>query len=292
MQFLIVGLLKGSQIVRLKQEAEKLGSEVSGCLTSDLVVKIDGQKVSLSVNGRDLSEFDLIYLAAGVESKKRLEWFAACEYINKKFGTKIVNQAVIDTRLNYIPVQDWSFIKLAQNGIAQPKTYSVFNGDSLNEIVNEFGFPLIVKNSDTHQGKGIKLIKSKSDLEKIAYSDNVLFRKFIPNNGDIRILTVDGEAIGAMKRIPKTGDFRSNISAGGRGDNLDLTNYSNIKEIAEKSARACGLDIAGVDVIIDKTTGKPYVLEVNVGPQFKGFEKYTGINAASEIIKYFIKRCS
>jgi ribosomal protein S6--L-glutamate ligase len=136
------------------------------------------------------------------------------------------------------------------------------------------------------------MANSKDEIEKIIkenkeISPSFIIREFIPNDGDIRVFTVGYLAIGAMKRIPPEGDFRSNISLGGTGENYELEKYPKVKLLAEKAAEITGTEIAGVDIILHKETGNPYILEVNPGPQFTGFEKYTGVNAALEIIKYF-----
>jgi glutathione synthase/RimK-type ligase-like ATP-grasp enzyme len=114
-----------------------------------------------------------------------------------------------------------------------------------------------------------------------------VIREYIPNDGDIRVFCVGYSAIGAMKRTPPKGDFRSNISVGGSGTEYDLSKNPKVKEIAEKFSRVMELEIAGVDVMIHKDIGEPYILEINPGPQFMGLEKYTKTNAALEIIKYF-----
>jgi len=59
--------------------------------------------------------------------------------------------------------------------------------------------------------------------------------------------------------------------------------------IAEKISKVTRTEIAGVDIMVNKETGKPYVLEVNHGPQFAGIEKATGINIAAKIVDYFEK---
>jgi len=135
-------------------------------------------------------------------------------------------------------------------------------------------------------------VNSSEELEKVIKENKeaspaFIIRQFIENDGDVRIFTVGYKAIGAMKRTPKIGDFRSNISQGGAGENFDLSKNQDVKEMAEKISRLTRTEIAGVDIMIEKNTGKPYILEINPGPQFTGFEKYTGTNAASAIIRYF-----
>lgn len=295
MKFLIVGLLKGSQITRFREEAGKLGHEVDGCAAADLVIKSGDGKLEVSVNGQNLNRYDLIYLCAGVESKRRFEWYIACDFLMENSKVKIVNEVTLSPSQKYYPIQSWFYLKQYENGISQPLTYTVFNDKNLDEIIGTLGSPVIVKLSETHQGKGIFLCNSEEEIKGVIAKNpgqTYLLRKFIPNDGDLRVFVVGGRAIGAMKRIStREGEFRSNISVGGKGKFFDLEKNKEIKELAEKSAKVTGVEIAGVDVIINKETSEPYILEVNVGPQFKGLEKYTRVNVAGEIIKYFASKC-
>jgi glutathione synthase len=77
--------------------------------------------------------------------------------------------------------------------------------------------------------------------------------------GDKRILLVDGMPLGAINRIPKAGDFRSNLAVGGAPEPTELT--AREKEICAELApalRAAGLFFVGIDVIGD------YLSEINV----------------------------
>tara|TARA_B110000879_G_scaffold92477_1_gene126627 strand:+ start:236 stop:1261 length:1026 start_codon:yes stop_codon:yes gene_type:complete len=77
--------------------------------------------------------------------------------------------------------------------------------------------------------------------------------------GDVRILMLNGEPIGAMKRIPATNDIRSNVHAGGAVVKHVLTKQEKrlCKYIGPKLVRD-GLYFTGVDVIGGK------LIEVNV----------------------------
>ena len=232
----------------------------------------------------------MVYLWA--LGKRRWEWYTVCDYINKKYGTIIVNKVVIDAAENYSPTPIISYRKQFENKLPFPASVLVFSHKSVGSVIDKFKFPVIVKASTTHQGRGVYLANSKQEIEKIIkenseISPSFIIREFIPNDSDIRVFTVGYRAIGAMRRIPQKGEFRSNISLGGIGEKFDLEKYPEVKYIAEKVSEITGTEIAGVDIIINKETGKPYILEINPGPQFTGFEKYTGINAAEEIVKYF-----
>jgi glutathione synthase len=90
----------------------------------------------------------------------------------------------------------------------------------------------------------------------------VMAQKYIPaiSEGDKRILVVDGKpAPYALARIPKAGESRGNLAAGGRGEARPLT--ARDRTIAEAvGARVAqeGLLLVGLDVIGD------YLTEVNV----------------------------
>ena len=91
---------------------------------------------------------------------------------------------------------------------------------------------------------------------------SVMAQRFIPEivDGDKRIVLIDGEpAPFSLARIPKAGETRGNLAAGGRGVAQPLTPRD--REIAEGVGRrlaADGLFVVGLDVIGD------YLTEVNV----------------------------
>ncbi len=90
----------------------------------------------------------------------------------------------------------------------------------------------------------------------------VMVQRFIPEirEGDKRVLVIDGEVVPyALARIPKSGETRGNLAAGGRGVAMPLTTME--KQIAEKIAplmKALGLFIVGLDMIGGRLT------EINV----------------------------
>ncbi len=77
--------------------------------------------------------------------------------------------------------------------------------------------------------------------------------------GDVRVLMLHGEPIGAIRRRPAKGDARSNISAGGTVEKYKLTKEDKIlcKKVGEKLVRD-GIYYAGLDLIGGK------LIEVNV----------------------------
>ena len=113
-----------------------------------------------------------------------------------------------------------------------------------------------------------------------------MIQEFIPNSGDYRVLVLGKKVLGVMKRSSQNkNEFRNNYSVGGKVEVADLPQA--VKDMAVRAAEICGLTVAGVDVM-EKTPGDYVVLEVNKGPQFKGFMEATGIDVPQEIVKFLI----
>ena len=93
------------------------------------------------------------------------------------------------------------------------------------------------------------------------WNEPFMVQAFLPDvaKGDKRIVLVDGEPTGAINRLPKKGEIRSNLAAGGSAQPTELTARE-----AEICARigpdlaARGLIFVGIDVIAG------YLTEINV----------------------------
>jgi glutathione synthase len=94
-----------------------------------------------------------------------------------------------------------------------------------------------------------------------AFAEPLIAQKYLPavRKGDKRIILLDGEAVGAINRVPAKGETRSNLHAGGRAEAVDMT--ARDQEICDRlgpELSARGLVLVGIDVIGD------YLTEVNV----------------------------
>ena len=131
---------------------------------------------------------------------------------------------------------------------------------------------MILKPLNGFGGSGVILIE-KSAMNSISslldfYINNkdgssnyVILQDYIPgaDQGDVRILMLNGKAIGAMKRVPGENDHRSNVSAGGRVEKHALTKREKelCRRIGPKLVKD-GLYFVGIDVI------NGMLVEVNV----------------------------
>jgi glutathione synthase len=112
----------------------------------------------------------------------------------------------------------------------------------------------------------------------------VMAQRFIPeiSDGDKRVLVIGGEPVPySLARIPKKGETRGNLAAGGTGVARELT--ARDREIAEAMGPRFvedGLMLVGLDVIGD------YLTEVNVTSPtcFQEITEQTGFNVAGMML--------
>lgn len=107
----------------------------------------------------------------------------------------------------------------------------------------------------------------------------VILQKFLPavTKGDKRILLVDGEAVGAINRVPEKGQIRSNMAVGGKPEPVELSARDlEICAAIGPELKRRGLLFVGIDVIGD------YLTEINVTSPTGAvaLKRFTGIDAA------------
>lgn len=145
-----------------------------------------------------------------------------------------------------------------------PNTHVSKNKEYLIEQIKESkSDKMIIKPLNGFGGSGVILIE-KSAMSNInslldfyinsadGTTNYVILQDYIEgaDQGDIRILMLNGEPVGAMRRIPGSGDHRSNVSAGGRIAKHALTKEEKAlcKQIGPKLV-SDGLYFVGIDVI-------------------------------------------
>jgi glutathione synthase len=110
----------------------------------------------------------------------------------------------------------------------------------------------------------------------------LIVQKFLPavSKGDKRVILVDGEAVGAINRVPAEGETRSNMHVGGRPEKIGLSERD--REICARIGpvlREKGQIFVGIDVIGD------WLTEINVTSPtgIQELERFDGVNIAAKI---------
>ena len=115
-----------------------------------------------------------------------------------------------------------------------------------------------------------------------ASTEPVMVQEFLPEvvRGDKRIILVDGEAVGAINRVPATGEIRSNLVAGGTAEQSVLTEREiEICKRLKPELKKRGLLFVGIDVIGD------WLTEINVTSPtgLQAVNKFDGVSLESQI---------
>ncbi len=153
-----------------------------------------------------------------------------------------------------------------------PKTHVTKNKEYLKKTIKEGPDKMILKPLNGYGGSGVILIEKRAMISinslldfyidnKDGTSNYVILQDYIEgaDQGDVRILLLNGKPIGAMRRVPGDEDHRSNVSAGGSIAKHTLTKEE--KELCRKIGPKLvkdGLYFVGIDVINNM------LVEVNV----------------------------
>ena len=148
---------------------------------------------------------------------------------------------------------------------------------------------IILKPLYGNGGAGVfKLAHSDSNLSSLhelftgINREPLIVQKYLPDvsAGDKRVILVDGEPVGAINRVPASGETRSNMHVGGRPEKVALTERD--REICAAIGpllREKGQIFVGIDVI------GGWLTEINVTSPtgIQELERFDGINVARMI---------
>lgn len=182
--------------------------------------------------------------------------------------------------------------------VVAPMTYENIgytSFDFLDRVISEFGFPLVVKECFGSFGMQVYMVHDRDEFDKTVKDIGgkpMLFQKYIKESSgfDVRLQVVGDEVVAAMYRYTDDGDFRANITHGGKMRKYE-PDAAEIR-LAVNTVKALGLDFAGVDLLFSRGKNKPadMLCEVNSNAHFKNIFDCTGVNVADEIMDYIVKR--
>ena len=125
-------------------------------------------------------------------------------------------------------------------------------------------------------------LNSLVELLQTVFREPFMVQQYRPEvrGGDKRVILVNGEAVGAVNRVPSKDETRSNLHVGGTAAPSELT--ARDREICDRlgpELKRRGLLFAGIDVI------GPYLTEVNVTSPtgIRQIEAFGGPNIAALI---------
>jgi RimK family alpha-L-glutamate ligase len=202
-------------------------------------------------------------------------------------GIRVVNapraiEACVDKYL--------ALARLEASGMPIPPTFVCESTEEALDAFEALGCDVVVKPIFGAEGRGLLRVQhrelARRTFQTLESLKSILYlQKYLANDGsDFRAFVLGGRVLGSIRRRAALGDWRTNLSQGGVGEKIVLDPM--IERLAIDAARAVGAEVAGVDVVIDADATRPYVLEVNGAPGWRGLSRITGIDVASEVLSW------
>ena len=173
--------------------------------------------------------------------------------------------------------------RLLDAGIPVPPTAIIQSHADLQSITEEYDGNVVLKPIFGSNGQGlVQFRNTTTQLPSFFLKTGVcVAQRHIANEGwDVRILIIGSEAY-AMKRIATDGEWRTNISQGGRAE--PFTPPVEWVQLARSAAQALGVKIAGVDLMLGND-GSIWILEVNAVPGWRALQTVTEKNISAAVL--------
>ena len=212
------------------------------------------------------------------------------------YGVKTIN-----SRFTHMICDDkWlNYSAMFRAGLRQPRTAILTHEENLDIPIKEIGgkYPMILKTAQGTQGVGVIYIDSKQTLlstmqliKKIDEDCAMLIQEFIKTPYDVRVMVLNGEVVGQLKRPVISGDFRSNISQGNEPQKIELTELE--KSECLKAANSVNGKWLGIDFIPseDRENKPPYFIEINSSPGTGYIDELNDINISKLVLETFKNR--
>jgi [lysine-biosynthesis-protein LysW]--L-2-aminoadipate ligase len=187
-------------------------------------------------------------------------------------------------------------LALANAGIPTPATQVAFTKDSALDVIEEFGYPCVLKPVIGSWGRLMAKIDSRNAAEAILehketlghYEHKVFYiQEYVAKPGrDIRVVVTDGEPVAAMART--SDHWLTNAARGGTVESFEIDDE--VVDLVERAAGAVGDGLLGVDLMeTGVTNGGPSGLtvhEVNHLVEFKALNDAVDIDVPGRIVDW------
>jgi hypothetical protein len=190
----------------------------------------------------------------------------------------------------------------ASLGVRHPRTRVVNSASAAAEAAADLRFPVLVKPNIGGSGAGIVSFATHDELAAaevaLGLDGTLLVQEQLPAEGEaiVRIEILDGELLYAIRILLAPGSFNlcpadycelPGIADGVSGRGLPIERYEPPDEIVEDAKRivsAAGIDVGGVEYLVDARDGEAYFYDVNAlsnfvanAPEVIGFDPFVDL---------------
>lgn len=243
-------------LVRFKKAAEKIG------FYTEFITKEDYKRIP---------QFDALFIRATTNVNNYTYQFSRYAYSE--------GLVVIDDPWSILKCANKLYFHEAMNtqGVLTPKTLMVSPTTPLEEILNTFTFPVVLKRPDSSSSLGVFKVSSVAELsdkliQLFQVSELIIVQEYITTPYDWRIGILQNKPIFASKyfmakghwQIYNWGSKTQRDMVGGCETFLVENAPKAVVDAAVRAAASMGDGFYGVD--IKEVNGKVYVIEVNDNP--------------------------
>jgi glutathione synthase len=259
--FMRASLARGHEVLHCRPEQLYSENGQVGALAQPLVVSDRAPHVTAGAPQRErLTELDAVFI------RKDPPFDAAYLHMTQELDlvkehTLVLNDpsAVRDANEKLYALRFARFM---------PPTLVSSDERQLIDFVARVGGRAVIKPLDGAGGSGVAVLgENDVNLRPLiglltAEGRRVaMVQEFQPEvvKGDKRVLLLDGQVLGVIRRVPQNGDIRANIHVGGRVEATDLTEgEQELCSVVGQHLRSVGLWFVGLDLIDGK------LIEINV----------------------------
>lgn len=193
---------------------------------------------------------------------------------------------------------------LADLRINHPAGRPYSNPQEVIEVATGLGFPILVKPNLGGSGAGIRSFADPAELEaalrsgeleNLSYDGFALVQEHLPAEGDsiVRVEILDGDYLYAIRLRLVPGSFNlcpadycdlPGIADGVSGRGLPVEGFTPPDDVIENAKTiigAAGMDLGGVEYLVNARDGQPYFYDINAlsnfvadAPQVIGFDPF------------------
>ena len=182
-----------------------------------------------------------------------------------------------------------SLIHLASAGIRVPPTIYSASKTEIDQSAAKLGHPSVIKLTEGLWGAGVMRVDSETSMRTVSEAflqlgHPVLAQPYLLRGAakQYRVLVLGEQVLSAHETEPAVGDFRANLHAGASSHVVDVSD--DLASVSVASAKALGLDFAGVDLIVDDDG--PCVIEVNPAPGFAFSRDLPQVEIADQLVDF------
>lgn len=244
--------------------------EITWRMLADVSFKLGEDWQALLLSEQQLvDDFDLIYFKSYYRYSEIA--VALVEYLAAKHIPFMCQE--LDSYISFSKLSQYA--RMSRNGIRIPKTQFVARKhlqDSFEILASYLGLPFVLKAIGGRGGDLNFLIDSAEKFDRSVHQageEEMIAQSFVSNEGDMRILVLDDDIkLVILRRRQDSNTHLNNTSQGAEATEISPNDLDEeTRTMALQAAKIMRREVAGVDIMLESASKRPYLLEINASPQ-------------------------